>query len=65
MRKKLLLTTMLAAAAVWPAASAQTLNATFEADSVTADGWTEVHAAAGKGISQNRGSDGGQNPREN
>lgn len=50
MRKKLLLTTMLAAAAVWPAASAQTLNATFEADSVTADGWTEVHAAAGKGL---------------
>ena len=40
MRKKLLLTTMLAAAAVWLAASAQTLNATFEADSVTADGWT-------------------------
>ena len=50
MRKELLLTTMLAAAAAWPAASAQTLSATFEADSVTADGWTEVHAAAGKGL---------------
>ncbi len=50
MRKKLLLTTLLAAAAVWPAASAQTLNATFEDDGVTAGGWTEVHAAAGKGL---------------
>lgn len=50
MRKKLLLTTMLAVAAAWPAASAQTLSASFEADSVTAGGWTEVHAAAGKGL---------------